>query len=355
MVPGAQSQAMQSPVRFSPEGTVPLLSIAGTSFECGEQLGMAWRHALRQYAAQGKGRWTPWWWKGPIAKLVQQRAPHLVDVYRGMARGAEIEEETCGYAAISAPATDCTSFGVHKDQTLDGVGLAGQTKDTSIDRTYLYRVLRLRPSDAPGLLTLTYPGELIGYGFAQNGIAIFRNALYVTPRTPGGELPFDAFGLLAHFSPSLDDAVELAKRHGVSSVGHVTLADAAGRSVGLELCQGEAEVIEPHDGLYAHANHTVSEKLRPLEMEADRTTHRAGGSEHRQARLYELMESERGRLGPQKMLQHLSDHANFPRSICSHRGREYHTTAAVVAEPVRGLLHVTRGAPCQNWPEVYRL
>lgn len=334
---------------------MPLLSIEGTSYECGQQLGMAWRHALRQYAALGKGRWTPWWWKGPVAKLVQQRAPHLADLYRGMAKGAEIDEETCGYAAISAPLTDCTSFAVHKDQTLDGVGLAGQTKDTSIDRTHLYRVLRLKPSDAPGLLTLTYPGELIGYGFAQNGMSIFRNALYVTPQRKAGALPFDAFGLLTHFASSLDDVVELAKKHGVQSVAHVTVADPSGRGVGLELCQGEVEVIEGRDGLYAHGNHAVREPLKPLVSDKDRESVSAGGSEHRQARLFELMEQNRRRLTPQLMLQNLSDHANYPRSICSHRGLEYHTTAAVVVEPSRGLLHVTRGSPCQNWPATHRL
>ena len=63
----------------------------------------------------------------------------------------------------------------------------------------------------------------------------------------------------------------------------------------------------------------------------------------------------RGRLTPQIMLQNLSNHENYPLSICSHRDKEYHTTACVIAEPTRGLLHVARGAPCQNWPVTYKL
>lgn len=187
-------------------------------------------------------------------------------------------------------------------------------------------------------------------------MAIFRNSLYVAPSRKGGELPFDAFGLLAHFSRSIEDVIELATTsRGVSTVAHCTIADADGHAVGFEICQGQVEIMEGRDGLYAHANHTVSPKFRRLEDEECRRAIEAGGSEHRDRRLYELMERDRGRLMPQIMLQDLSDHENYPRSICSHRARGYHTTASVIAEPTRGLLHVTRGSPCQNWPATYRL
>lgn len=346
---------MKPTKRFSPEGIVPLLAFEGTSFECGVQLGMAWRQTLHHNASLARDRWTPWWRKGLGARLAQQRAPHLVDIYRGMAKGAGIDEEVCGYTPYSAPLEGCTSFAVHEKLTVDGAGLAGQTKDTPRNRTFLYQVIRLKTSDAPGLLTLTYPGELIGYGFAENGMAIFRNSLFVTPKESSGELPFDAFGMLAHFASSLDEVVELARKHGVRIVGHMTIADPTGRAVGLELCQGDVGVIKGRDGLYVHANHAIAEKFKPLVTRKDREEERGGASVHRQSRLYELMEQSRGRLTPQMMLQNLSDHANYPRSICSHRGQEYHTTAAVVVEPSRGLLHVTRGAPCQNWPVTYRL
>ncbi len=349
---------MNHPARFTAEGSVPLINCEGTAFTCGEQLGIAWQHALRKNAGRAKGRWTPWWWKGRggvVADLVETIAPHLVDIHRGLAKGAGIAEELCAPSPITQPLEDCTSFAVHQDQTLDGHAITGQTKDTGQQRTSFYQVVRLRPTDAPGFLTLTYPGELFGYGFGSTGMSLFRNALYVTPQRPGGVLPLDAFGLLALFSHTLEDVIEMARRHGVRTVAHSVAADASGRVVGLEMCQGETEIIKGRDGLYAHANHTVSPRFQSLESDTDAATQRAGASEHRQRRLYELLEQDRGRLTPQLMLRHLSDHANHPLSICCHRDRDYHTTAAVVAEPGRGLLHVTRGPPCQNWPVTYRL
>jgi isopenicillin-N N-acyltransferase-like protein len=344
--------------RWSPEGAVPLLSFEGSAFECGQQLGMAWQQTLRLNAERARGRWEPWWWKGRggvTAEQVEQRAPFLVELFRGMAAGAGIDEALCGCSPIASPLSGCTSFGIHQEQTLDGRALAGQTKDTGRDRTFLYQVLRLRMTDAPGYLTLTYPGELLGHGFAETGMCVFRNSLFVTPSERGGELPFDAFGLLTLFSPGIDAAAEMTQRLGVRSVGHVSVTEASGRTVGFELCRGQVQFIPGRDGLFAHANHPVSAEFQALVSDRDRESREVSASEHRERRLYGLMEQDRGRLTPQIMLGNLADHANFPCSICHHRDCDNHTTAAVVAEPARGLLHVTRGAPCQNWPVTYRL
>lgn len=341
--------------RDCPEGSVPLISVEGTAFECGHQLGIAWRNALKVNAERARGKWEPWWMNGEIAKLVERKAPFLPDLYRGMAKGAGIPEEQSGCQPIASPLGSCTSFAVHPDATVDGSPISGQTKDTGADRIFYYQVLRMKPKDAPGYLTLTYPGELFGHGFSSTGMSIFRNSLYVRSGRSAGRLLFEAFGLLAIFSSSLEEAAELAREYGVRGVSHVTIAEGSGRALGFEMCSEGASLIRGRAGVYAHANHTVAAGFRLLEDDECRAQHRKGASEHRQRRLYELMEQERGRLTPQLMLRLLSDHQNFPKSICSHRGAGYLTSAAVVAEPTRGLLHVTRGAPCQNWPRTYQL
>ncbi|MBI4023594.1 MAG: hypothetical protein HY360_01345 [Verrucomicrobia bacterium] len=97
---------MKTAHRFAPEGTIPLLSFEGTSFDCGQQLGLAWQHSLKLNANAAKGRWPPWWWKGRggiAANLVERVAPHLIDLIRGMAAGAGIDESLCGYSPIAAP------------------------------------------------------------------------------------------------------------------------------------------------------------------------------------------------------------------------------------------------------------
>jgi hypothetical protein len=75
-------------------------------------------------------------------------------------------------------------------------------------------------------------------------------------------------------------------------------------------------------------------------------------------RLRELLEAERGRLTAQRAMMCLADHSHYPWGLCRHPADAepgFRTTAAVVVEPTRGLLHVTRGNPCSNWPTTYAL
>ena len=76
---------------------------------------------------------------------------------------------------------------------------------------------------------------------------------------------------------------------------------------------------------------------------------------HRGQQLRERLEADQGRLTPQLAYAALCDHSNFPTGICRHQGQDAWTASAVIVEPVKGLLHVTRGAPCQNWPRTYAL
>ena len=81
-------------------------------------------------------------------------------------------------------------------------------------------------------------------------------------------------------------------------------------------------------------------------------------SRYRMHGLWTLFNAERGRLTAQKAMQILADHAGYPAGICSHMHNndpDRGTTAAIVAEPTRGLLHATRGNPCCNWPVTFSL
>ena len=74
--------------------------------------------------------------------------------------------------------------------------------------------------------------------------------------------------------------------------------------------------------------------------------------------LWKLLNAERGRLTAQRALMCLADHSRYPRGICRHmvgKSVGMGTTAAVVAEPARGRLHVVRGNPCCNPAVIYEL
>ncbi len=81
-------------------------------------------------------------------------------------------------------------------------------------------------------------------------------------------------------------------------------------------------------------------------------------------RMQELLGSRLGRLTVEDLKRFLSDHSGHPTSICRHphdgvddpilpsSGR---TAASLIAEADRGVLHVSRGNPCQTEYVAYRL
>jgi len=336
--------------RRFPEGAVPLLDVAGTALECGERLGHAWRPALERFAQTIWAGSSPWWKEPAHRRLIDRLAPYLPDLFRGMARGAGLSDDQVGSRVLPRE-RGCTSFAVHPRLTLDGTPISGQTKDTPDDRVYRYVVLRMKVAGGPEALTLTYPGWLFGHGFVAGGCCIWRNSLYAGRSE--GRLSYAMWGTLALHCPTADDAADLARRHGVACDGaHCTIADSHGGIVGIEIGARGVRLLRPKRGLYTHANHVASgATLRRFETydEAERLI-----SEHRQRRLHARLAAERGRLTAQLALQALADHEGYPNSVCRHRPGSS-TTAAVVAEPAKGRLHVTRGAPCRHWPTTFSL
>lgn len=339
----------------------PLLEAKGTAYECGLILGEAWRDILLQRILASKRR--PWWAQsgGTIPRLMERFAPHLREVMRGMQKGARLgraywdDGGSCLHATlrprVRALADACTSFSVRPEATLANLPLSGQTKDTRRDAAAKYVVLKLKPAGAPAFLTLTYKGELFGYGFASTGMSIFRNALYAG--LPERGLPFHIWGLMALCMRDVEQVRELTLRYGLRVGGNALVSDGAGRAISVEGTDGGIGIVETRRAALVHANHVNTPGLKRHERY---TQPGKGCSLHRQRRLEALLSAEAGRLTAPLCMHILADHANFPFSICTHPNPPSHeTTAAVVADPARGLLHVTTGSPCKNWPVTYRL
>jgi isopenicillin-N N-acyltransferase like protein len=204
------------------------------------------------------------------------------------------------------------------------------------------------------MLTLAYTGStwLFGHGFVRGGTAIFRNSLYVDQGS--GSLPYPIWGLIALHCPSVDDVIEMTNRYGVGTAGHAVVADERGGIVGIEFGKGGVVYLKPQQGIYAHANAVLSEgPLRAIENAVPPFTR--AESLHRTKRLTERLQAERGHLTAELAYGALCDHEGYPISICRHQSPRAYTGAAVIAEPTRGLLHVTHGPPCQHWPRTYSI
>lgn len=337
--------------RHAPEGAVPLIDVEGSAVECGRYLGHVWAEPIRLFASRCPAQSRSFWKDKRFRKLVSKHAPHLPDLHQAMAKAAGVSEDQVG---ARAPAEDsgCTSFAIQPRAAQDGIPISGQTKDTPVSRIFQYQVLRMKMSDAPSALTLTYEGWLFGHGFVQGGCSIFRNSLYAGDGD--GQLPYPAWGLLALHCESVDQVVQMTRDYGVAFGFHATVADEHGGIVGIEVTRNGTAFLRPKRGIYSHANAVLANK-RSAKHEKCGPLFKRKDSLHRQKRLYDRLTQQRGRLTSQLALIAMVDHDGYPTSLCRHQGPKATTGAAVVVEPTRGALHVTRGPPCQNWPHAYRL
>jgi hypothetical protein len=348
-------RAVEAIPRAVPEGAVPLIAVEGTAYECGYRYGQLVRErypGYRRYLDAVAG-----WQSLPTEtrQLFERRAPYVLDLHRGLNDSTGSPRHGANRGATASADGKCTSFGVAPCVTLDGQPISGQNKDTVVGSALLYIVLRMRIQGGPSILVLAYPGEVLGYGLWSTGMSLFRNNLYC--RGGGGRgLTLEQWGLLALAGTSVDEATELALKHGISTTANCLISDAAGRSVNVESHAGEVCLVPGREGITTHANHPVGDKTAPYEDYGNSLEKEA--SRHRMERLWELLNTERGRLTPTKAMTSLADHSQYPYGLCRHviEGMPgYCTTAAVVAEPTRGRLHVTRGNPCSNWPVSYSI
>lgn len=336
--------------RHHPEGSIPLLALDGTAFDCGQQYG----EILRERYHGGFASWLTASFDLPAfppgaRKLLESRAPHLFDLHAGLFKALG----TLPPCAPSPEAAGGTAFAVAGKATLDGHPLSGQTKDTLLNRVEQYLVLRLRITGAPAILTLTYPGDMIGHGLWTNGMGLFRLSLFARGGSDG-RLTLSQWALLALSSGDVHEAAALARRFGIAGCGSCLLCDVSGDSVTVEFNAGGVGIVHARQGISTHANHPVTPQTVPWEEQSN--AREREDSRARMETLHALLRQDAGHLTPQQALHHLSDHRHYPLGLCRHGACDaLNTTAAVVAEPTRGLLHVVRGNPCANWPVTYRV
>ena len=118
----------------------------------------------------------------------------------------------------------------------------------------------------------------------------------------------------------------------------------------------DVSIVPARDGIATHADHPEGRETGPFEHYPD--TAEMELSRHRAGRPRELLAAQRGRLTVGGAFAAMSDHERHPRGICRHEVGDIPdgaTTAAVVAEPARGRLHVVRGRPCCNTPVTHTI
>jgi len=349
-------------------GSLTYIQTSGGPEEIGYAIGRAATRQIARGVAMMCARWQPKHWLdvrarvGPYREALERYMPECAAELRGMARGAGVPYDLLIAANAGqelgagrvAGGEGCSCVGLPPAMTAAGGVLLGHNEDSGAGYEETCYVVHARPDRGPAYLAFTYAGLLLHQGLNSAGIGQVGNALYFSDIKAQGtpKLPAYRAALGAGF---LEEAIRTAAAPWRANGQNHLLAERSGLMCDVEVSATRHAVIWSCGRTLVHTNHAQTASLAQLER-ADLLN-----SQLRQARLEQLLAAAppAGGHTPATVLAMLSDHANYPKSVCKHLAApanpHVRTIAAVAVDLTAGELHVAVGYPCEAAPVVFQL
>jgi isopenicillin-N N-acyltransferase-like protein len=259
--------------------------------------------------------------------------------------------------ATSAPDDgECTTLVALPEASAGGVPWLAQTWDWNGDQRAACLLLRIHAPGQPAVLTLTEGGILAKIGLNSAGVAVSLNLLRsrADGQTPG--MPVHVLLRAMLQTRSLAEAQALAERLPAGGSSCVTVLEAAGQAVSLELTPGGVGVLHPSNGLLAHTNHCLDAET----IEGEKPLDPASSTRQRLSRADELLAAAHGQVDAATLKAILRDRHDAPFCICRTPDLglppvdRAESVCAVLMDMQRQVMHVAPGVPCEvEFEEVY--
>lgn len=283
---------------------------------------------------------------------VQKYAPFFDEEIQGIARATGLTLGDVYFLQLRAEiynhfeSTDeCTTFAVMPEATNDGNPLVGQNADLPGFYSEVSIIAEFVPNEGPSQLMLTPAGQVSYIGINDLGLGVFANFIVCDGWRVG--FPRYLLSRLALTKSNLKEAVDLINSIYRASSRNLIMLDKSGQILDLETVPKRTSIIEPENGLIAHSNHFVSNELIDEER---KTGEDLVNSKIRLSRMRSLLENKYGQLNVEEMQKILRDRETAPHTLCripGDFGVDSVTFASVIAEPLKGRIHVTMGPPNQ--------
>jgi len=353
---------------------LPIVYAEGSHYEIGRQIGADRQEAIqlmlavyRRYFEQEGERIGIADWDAAILHarkylpFAEESVPQYVEELQGIADACNVDFNdllmlNC-IEAITEDAlhTGCTSLAAAPEVTADGSLLVGHNEDWLPDDQDSVYLVHARPEDEPAFLAITYGGLLPNIGFNEHGIAQCCDSVYPDDVRIGVPRIFVSRAVLA--ARTLADAIRAAlNRRRAAGYNHL-IVHVSGEMYNAEVSAEDFDVIYGMEGMLAHTNNYLSRRMRALEKDSEELI----SSRVRYNRALRLMHSQQGKLSLKSFKAILSDHVNYPQSICSHLDENdpplerQQTIASLLMDLTAQTMYVAWGPPCQAEYHSYKL
>jgi isopenicillin-N N-acyltransferase-like protein len=292
----------------------------------------------------------------PLLAAAERVVPQYVEELRGLAEGAAVPFSSllllnCG-EELYCPATPhrrhCTSLAL----AAEGQTIVAHNEDWAAQDIENNVLIRITTPDHIRILAMTTACFLPMTGLNSHGLAFAANTLYAEDQRPG--VPNALVCRWALEAATREEAIARVLLPTRSRGSNHLFGRTGGVLWDVETSAQRAAVIEG-TGWLVHTNHYVADEMLDLEGSSSE------GSRHRYARAHKLL-SDRVREAPDPVAlaaDVLRDHHGAPTSICCHGGSGSDapspTTASMIWEIEKGLMHVCAGPPCRNPYRVFSL
>ncbi|HUS77700.1 MAG TPA: C45 family peptidase [Patescibacteria group bacterium] len=348
-----------------------LIECSGTDYEIGRQYGEAARGNIVKSINALMGRVKAFHNadKDEILRNTRKYLPgveqfdhKLIEMLKGQAEGAgvtfdEVFALRCWFELrwyYPKLTTMCTSFAVTGKATKGGEMIVGQNFDVSPGS--MLDMVKVKYDDGIEQLNLVYwgGGELI---MNSAGVGIVLNVVPTPTEEQRLVVPCCCLMPKAMRQRRVGDTLTLLCTHGRSMLNY-TLGSKEGEIFCVETKPDDFNVLQPVNDSLVHTNHYLTERFKAGNSRAPGII---GSSYVRQQRLERLIDRYHGDIDAERMMELMSDHNNYPHSICVHPNEEKppsarsETVSSVIMVPEEGTMYVTNGPPCVNEYQKFRL
>jgi predicted choloylglycine hydrolase len=358
----------RSSIRFSPptSKSFPLLEISGSHQEIGYAIGSVFKREIQMVFSKRSN------WFQRIKKFADQHPdnpdrlyriqaethyPELMEELQGMSSGAEVsfrdlfllnihaELTTLMNTCSKAESTGCSTIYWLSDRKK----LLFHNEDGHLAYQSLMFMIKATLPSGTTILTLTYPGFLMGNGPAVNSHGIFQTTNFISAGECRIGIPRYVLGRAVLESKSLEEAIRIVTRPERGYPYHHNLGSLrTGKMYSVEVTPDDFQVIEPGH-LYVHTNHLVLDRIRSFPQDREYVN---SSSMSRYSVISETLNaidhSRNIKIGD---IHHiLSSHKRAPYSPCRHPGGPVQgaTLATAVIDVIKGTMCVYRGKPCYS-------
>jgi isopenicillin-N N-acyltransferase-like protein len=354
----AENPEKQKRAETLKEIPIPIVTVEGTHYEAGYQLGTQLKDNFVMRINRMKESKD---WKKDKAEAElflaysQKYMPEYITEMKGIADavGAELIEvfasicEEIGSWGYEYTA-GCSDLISSNDVTEDGSVLVAHNNDTSVSSQDYVTIVHYKVEGEPEIIGVGYGGYGLSVGYNSAGISLTGNQVNSNDMRVGVPRMLLVRKILA--AKRIGEAIDAAVLKERASNYNQVISDSNGEIYSIEGSATDYAPLYAIDGYHVHTNHYVAPWMRKFEYDPTRIS----CSLVRYNRANRLLKNNVGKINVEKIKEFLSDHVNHPESICRH-GKRVKTTFSIIINLNTLTMWLAKGNPCEVKYNEYNL